>query len=185
VASGSLWRLINLLNDANARPWCNDIATGVEETCGEVLVRTLESALEDLSEHYGEGWSHWRWCEAHKTKHSHRPFSMVAGLDRLFTIRQIMDGGRYTLLRNSNRFSNDEPYVGTHGAAMTALHDLSDPNGARFILPTGQSGNAVSKHYDDMRPLWADVKDIQVPIDPDRYDQGGEGVLFLSQAPHN
>jgi hypothetical protein len=36
-----------------------------------------------------------------------------------------------------------------------------------------------------MTPYWTDLEDIQVRIDPDRYDQGGEGVLFLSLAHHN
>jgi acyl-homoserine lactone acylase PvdQ len=65
------------------------------------------------------------------------------------------------------------------------LCDLSDPNGSEFILSIGQSGNVVSKHYDDMTPYWTDLEDIQVRIDPDRYDHGGEEVLFLSLAHHN
>ena len=48
-------------------------------------------------------------------------------------------------------------------SAYRKIIDLADFTTARFIQTTGQSGHPLSKHYDDLMPLWRAVE--YVPMD--------------------
>ena len=39
-------------------------------------------------------------------------------------------------------------------SSFKMIVDFSTPNKNMFILPTGQSGHMLSKHYDDQTKLW-------------------------------
>jgi penicillin amidase len=39
-------------------------------------------------------------------------------------------------------------------ASLRMTVPAGDWDGARFVLPGGQSGNPFSSHYDDLLPLW-------------------------------
>ena len=40
------------------------------------------------------------------------------------------------------------------------IHDVSDWNNSRWIVPLGSSGHPGSKHYSDQSQYWAEVKTI-------------------------
>ena len=44
------------------------------------------------------------------------------------------------------------------GPAVRTVIDLSNMKGAESINPTGQSGNFLSKHYDDQAQMFANVE---------------------------
>jgi penicillin G amidase len=46
------------------------------------------------------------------------------------------------------------------------VYDLANPDNSRYIIATGQSGNAFSAHYDDLLPLWAQGRYITLPARP-------------------
>lgn len=182
VQKGNMTRVLGMLIGSGARNWCNKANTPEIESCGEALYESVELALEQLRSAYGPDWKSWRWGEANKTLHEHRPFSQVGALASYFTIRQSMAGGRYTLLRNSDDFSKDEPYAGRHGSALRAIHDFSDLEKSLYMISTGQSGNVMSPHYRDLAPMWGDLKYIQIPTNPTTYREKSVGTYVLQPA---
>ena len=183
VERGSLTRMLTMLRSTGARNWCNDVVTPPNESCGDVLFAAVGDALKELEAGYGADWRKWRWGDAHKTLHEHRPFSRVGALSRFFTIRKEMDGGTYTLLRNSNDFSKDEPYAGVHGSALRAVYDFADLEKSQFIISTGQSGNVMSPHYDDLAEKWAKLEYVPMVTRPEDYGRSVSGRFILKPGP--
>lgn len=179
VEKGSMTRMLAMMRSTGARNWCDDIITPANETCGDILFAAITETLQTLEKAHGADWRKWRWGDAHRTVHEHRPFSRVGALSRFFTIRREMDGGKYTLLRNSNDFSKDDPYAGTHGSALRAVYDLSDLEKSEFIISTGQSGNVMSPHYDDLADIWAQLDYVPMVTKPENYRRDASGRFVL------
>ena len=182
VKKGNITRILAMLRSTGARDWCNDLQTPEAESCSDILFKAGNLALEELEEKYGRNWQEWRWGTANLTLHEHRPFTHVDLLNPYFTIRQEMDGGKYTLLRNSFDFSKDEPYAGTHGSALRTIYDFSDFEKSLVIISTGQSGNVMSPHYDDLSKLWGEMKYVPLVTKPENYEKGALGTLILKAA---
>ena len=183
VAAGRLTRVLEMLRSTGARNWCNKVDTPRTESCGDILYESINVALDDLRGRFGENWKAWRWGEANLTRHEHRPFSQVDLLSPTFTIRQRMAGGKYTLLRNSNNFSKDEPFAGRHGSALRTVHDFADLEKSLFMISTGQSGNVMSRHYRDLAPKWGRLEYVPIPSKPETYRPKSTGVFVLKASP--
>jgi penicillin amidase len=94
----------------------------------------------------------WRWGNVHTVTLRH-PFGLVKPLDRLFNIGPFpYPGGTTTLM--SGEFSLNEPFQVTVGASFRQIFDFATPDEWRSVLPSGQSGQVLSKHYDDQTQLW-------------------------------
>jgi penicillin amidase len=50
----------------------------------------------------------------------------------------------------------------------------------RFILPSGQSGNPVSSHYDDMSALWQKGKGVPIHWSQDSLENNIKHALILT-----
>ena len=98
----------------------------------------------------------------------------VAFLKPLFH-RSIETGGDgFTV--NPAPFKLAKPYDSQHLPSYREIIDLADLSTARFIQTTGQSGNPLSKHYDDLMPLWRAVE--YVPMYWEKEKLLSDGVTF-------
>ncbi|MEE8486759.1 MAG: penicillin acylase family protein, partial [Gemmatimonadota bacterium] len=53
-----------------------------------------------------------------------------------------------------------------YGPSQRMVTELT-PDGPRgfVLIPTGQSGNPFSRHYDDMLPLWREGRLVRLPLE--------------------
>jgi penicillin amidase len=56
---------------------------------------------------------------------------------------------------------------------MRFLADMGSDQGSWFVLPAGQSGNPMSRHYRDQFPLWLHGRLAPLPVVPGT-DSSGE-----------
>jgi len=137
----------DVLSDSD-NPWCDNVLTVPVESCGDSSVEALQRALDLLEEQLGKNMARWQWGEVHQTIYAHNPFSEVSGLRTIFQ-RQIGNGGGpYTV--NVGPYRLSEPYRQTAVPSYRQIVDLSDWNNSLFMHTTGQSGNVLSRHYDDL-----------------------------------
>ncbi|MFM7584593.1 MAG: penicillin acylase family protein, partial [Caldilinea sp.] len=149
--------LTNILNDpALGAVWCDKVLTAPVESCTDTAQHALDAALDDLSARMGEAMSDWRWDRIHLTQYPHNPFSEVDLLKGIFH-RSIANGGdRYTV--NVAPVQLAEPYLQNNSPGYRQVVDLADFNNSRFMIATGQSGNLLSEHYDDLIRRHRDVE---------------------------
>ncbi len=156
-----------LANTNGSGRWCDDRNTDPIETCDQEMRAALADALAELSATYGEDMTKWRWGTAHHAFHENRGLGAFPLIGGFFNRDVEVSGDWFTLLRQSNRMDDpDHPYRAFHGAGYRAVYDLSNPENSRFMISTGQSGNAFSPHYDDLLPLWAASRYITLPATP-------------------
>ena len=145
-----------LADEAQATVWCDNVLTAPDDACSATALTALDTALDDLSARLGDKMADWRWEKLHITQYPHNPFSQVSYLKGLFH-RTIANGGdRYTV--NVAPVNFTEPYFQTHGPGYRHIVDLADLGNSRFIITTGQSGNVLSSHYDDLIRPHRDVE---------------------------
>lgn len=137
-----------LADEALGRTWCDNVNTAPQESCGDTALVALDRAIASLEAQVGNNMARWTWGDLHQTQYPHRPFSDVAYLKWLFH-RSIANGGdAYTV--NVAPFRRSDLYNQYHVPGYRHVVDLQDFNRSLFMTTTGQSGNLLSPHYDDL-----------------------------------
>ncbi len=160
--------------------WCDIKQSTQVETCEDIARQSLDAAILELSELYGNRIDSWRWGEAHQAHHDHEVFGTVPLLALFANIRQDTSGGDHTLMRARTTGTGTQPYANVHGAGFRSVIDFSDPDSSVFIISTGQSGHFLSRHYDDLAQLWRRGEYILMSLDPNLARGGAIGISNLT-----
>ncbi len=147
-----------MLYDFAALPnsrWWDDTTTAATETAVDILTRSLQDAITWLSENQGGSMADWTWGSIHTITFP----DGVLGQSGIGVIESIFnrgplpaDGG--TSIVNATSWSRGNPAVVRGHPSMRMVVDLSDLENSLAVHPTGQSGHAFNRHYDDMIDLW-------------------------------
>ena len=155
----ALWQL---LQDP-ANPWWDDRATQDHvEDRDEIVGASLRTALEEVQRRYGEPESEeWRW-----ERRRHANIYHLLRLRSLSAVELPVQGGPSTLSPSSGS--------GVWGASWRMVVELGPEIRARSIYPGGQSGNPLSRYYDDRIARWqeGDLEAVMFPRAPEELDPG-------------
>lgn len=143
--------LIDLLT--RHRHWCDDVGTAELESCEHQVAGALDRAMLSLTAKHGTTIADWKWGDEHHARFSHPILGHVPGLSWLTDLDVATDGDDFTINRGSFGATD---FQHTHGAGMRVVFDLANLANSRFIIATGQSGNPLSRHYDDLVQPWRD-----------------------------
>jgi penicillin amidase len=95
----------------------------------------------------------WRWGDIHRARFAH-PLGRMPGLEPLFVAAELALGGDEQTVNNA-AFEGDGPFEVSVIPSWRAVYDLADLDRSMGVLPTGQSGNPSSPHWNDQVDLWA------------------------------
>ena len=140
--------------------WCDDSATSLRETCDADLTAAQNSALWELYKLKGD-WSmaSWHWGGIQSTVYAHIPFSQWKPLDKMFERRIGNGGSENTINVAASDFAGADGYLQKFGAGFRQVIALRGAHAEHYYMnSTGQSGNALSPHYDDMVEPFRDVQ---------------------------
>ncbi|HZD17184.1 MAG TPA: penicillin acylase family protein [Actinomycetota bacterium] len=118
----------------------------------ELLRAALGDALTTLAERLGSERSGWRWGALHRVRFAH-PLARLPGLEPLFVAAEHELGGDEQTVQQA-AFDGREGFHPVVVPSWRAVFDLGDPDRSLAVLPTGQSGNPVSAHWNDQSPPW-------------------------------
>ncbi|WP_281560973.1 penicillin acylase family protein [Thalassomonas sp. RHCl1] len=150
--------------------WCDKVNTQATESCEQILQSSLVSAISRLSKLQGSDTKDWQWGEVHHTSYQHTPFSSAKLLDAVFE-RRISNGGSPDSINVAvSSFEQAQGYLQTFGAGFRQIIDLSKADTRHLVMnSTGQSGNIMSRHYDDMVKPFRNVEMLEMsaekPVD--------------------
>jgi len=138
-----------------APAWCDDRRDpSAVQDCAAMAERAFATALAELEAGWGADWRGWRWGEASRARLPHRPLDAVWGLRRLFSLAVARGGDAGTV--DVARYSQADPYETVAAASLRLVADLAEPSALHVVLPTGQSGHPLSRHYADQKAGWAE-----------------------------
>ncbi|MDP9242849.1 MAG: penicillin acylase family protein, partial [Actinomycetota bacterium] len=142
------------------------------------LLRTaLDAALDELTSTLGSDIAAWRWGSLHHARFT-GPIGITPELAELFTGADVEIGGdEQTVLQSS--YLAGESYRAAVIPSWRQIVGLSDPDAALGVLPTGQSGNPASTHWNDQAELWSAGRLHPLPFTRAAVEREAEATLRL------
>ncbi len=132
--------------------WFDNVRTPALETRDDILVRSMNDALDELARACGADMAGWSWGRVHTVTLRH-PMGEAAPLDRLFNVGPYATGGNNTTINNAE-FSFRDPYRAVIGPALRMIVNLASLDTCSVIIPSGESGQPLSRHYADQTVFW-------------------------------
>jgi len=151
------------------------------ETRDEILAEAIETAAGRLAEKLGDDPAEWKWGKIHQMVFAH-PMGFFWPLNAVFPVEIIpSDGSRGTVFLAHFTWAQDT-FASTTGPCFRQVIDMSDIDGARMVIDTGQSGHPTSKHIFDQNDMWMNGDYVPMVMDIGKIGETGEGTLVLSPA---
>ncbi|MBK7104200.1 MAG: penicillin acylase family protein [Ignavibacteriae bacterium] len=154
------YRVVRKMLEDNSSSWFDDISTTRIERKDEIVRKSLWDAIKYLSEEFGDI-DEWQWNKLHTVTFKHFFHGKSKMLDFILDVGPYKIDGDGTTVFNTE-YSFNEPYTNKLGPSMRYIYDFAEPNNFQIILPTGQSGNFFSDHYDDMTKMWLNGETIKI-----------------------
>ena len=130
------------------------------------LLRCLDQTAVTLQNQLGANGEHWQWQHHHHVTFKHA-LGEQTPLNHLFNVGPIPVGGDgYTILQSSmqpNSVSNHAFSNNAISVSTRMIVDLNNWNQFQLIHAPGQSGHRHHLNYDDLLPLWANGRFVQLP----------------------
>ena len=135
--------------------WWDDLSTeDIKESRKDIFSAVFEQAITDLEAQLGSDILEWKWEKIHTIEHGH-------ALGQEETLRPFFNVGPFPVKGNTEVLNNlmfklnaEGKYEVSSGPAKRRVIDFSDIEHSYSILPTGQSGNVTSDHYDDQAEMY-------------------------------
>ena len=139
----------------SASPWWDDIKTkDKKENQSEIITRSFKEAVASLQKQLGSNINQWQWKKVHKVEFQH-PMGKVKLFSKFFNVGEFPVAGTNEVINNQLFTYTDDAKIYTKGGPSTRrIIDFSDIENSWSVLPTGQSGNPMSKHYDDQAEMF-------------------------------
>lgn len=135
--------------------WWDNVSTKTKkETQQEILTKSFEDAVVSLENQLGKEVNSWRWNKVHKLEHAH-PIGQVKLLQSFFNVGKFEVAGSNEVINNlAFTYTDNAEHSVKAGPSTRRIIDFSDVENSVSILPTGNSGNPMSKHYNDQAEMY-------------------------------
>ena len=135
-------------------PWWDDRNTSAQENKQAIISKALEKSLGELTNQFGSDASKWKWGECIISEHPH-PLGAKKPLDKIFNVKtQPLEANGEGVNKLAFTLNGEGKYKVTSGPALRILLDFANVDASESVLPTGQSGNVFSPHYNDQAELY-------------------------------
>lgn len=158
--------------------WDNKTTSDKIETRSEILTHSFQQTISHLEQKLGNQVSGWTWNKVHTVEHKH-PLGEVAALRSYFNVGPFDINGSNEVINNL-MFTFTE--AGNHqvkaGPSTRRIIDFSDIENSVSILPTGQSGNPLSEHYQDQAVLYNEGKFRKMKMNKKEIEESARKLAF-------
>ena len=140
--------------NSNSIWWDNILTEEHVETKQEIVNISLSQAFGSLYEDLGEDIESWTWNRLHLLEHRH-PIGQVESLRSFFNVGPFpVEGTREVINNLAFPYDSTRTFSVNSGPSTRRIIDFSDIENGLSILPTGQSGNPFSDHYEDQARMY-------------------------------
>ncbi|MEM8847989.1 MAG: penicillin acylase family protein, partial [Bacteroidota bacterium] len=134
--------------------WDNVHTPNVVETRNQIVLKSFADAWISLQKDLGPNTNDWTWDKVHTLEHKH-PIGEVESLRKYFNVGPFPVVGTREVINNlAFPYDSTGYYKVNSGPSTRRVIDFSDIENSLSILPTGQSGNPLSEHYDDQAEMF-------------------------------
>lgn len=158
--------------------WDNINTKNKKETQSEILTQSFKEAITSLEHQLGPDINQWQWGKVHQVAFQH-PIGKVKLLSKFFNVGTFPIAGTNEVINNQLFIYTDDAQINTKGGPSTRrIIDFSDIENSWSVLPTGQSGNPMSKHYDDQTDLFVKGKFRKMKLNKREIEATSTKIIF-------
>ena len=160
-------------------PWWDNIETkNKKESRKDILNLSFKQAIISLDNQLNRGIKFWTWNRVHRVEYKH-PLGSVGVLRPLFNVGVFEIEGSNEVINNITFDYSDAKTLNIKaGPSTRRIIDFSDIENSLSILPTGNSGNPMSKHYDDQAKMFAEGKFRKMKMNKAEIIKTGSELIF-------
>ncbi|UJH67496.1 penicillin acylase family protein [Allomuricauda sp. SCSIO 65647] len=160
--------------------WWDDINTQDKtETRYDIILKSFQQAWQSLQEDFGSDVTQWQWQNVHTVEHGH-PIGQVKALRKYFNVGPFPVSGTREVINNMSFLYDSTLYYKVNsGPSTRRIVDFSDIENSISILPTGQSGNPLSKHYDDQAEMFVNGEFRKMMMNEEEIKSGSDDLLVF------
>ena len=171
-----------LISKPNSIWWDNIQTADIVESKRDIIRESLKNAFSTLYEDLGPDIDTWTWGRIHTLEHQH-PIGQVAALRSFFNVGPFpIEGTREVINNMAFTYSSDSSFKVHSGPSTRRVIDFSDIENSLSILPTGQSGNPFSKHYEDQAEMYNKGTYRKMMLNKEEITSTSKSLLIFS--PH-
>ncbi|WP_046744627.1 penicillin acylase family protein [Kordia zhangzhouensis] len=160
--------------------WYDDKRTPTYETRKDILLKSFKEAVASLQKQFGDNLNLWTWNNVHIVEHPHamgkkellRPYFNV-GPYEIAGSREVINNLGFHYNENTSTY---EVYF---GPSTRRVIDFSDIENCMSILPTGQSGNPFSEHYQDQAAMYVKGEFRKMMMNTEEIKRTAKNTLIL------
>lgn len=160
-------------------PWWDNINTkGKKETQFEILTKSFKETIAALENQWGSEVAQWKWGKVHQLTFQH-PIGKVAMFSKFFNVGPFEIAGSNEVIDNQLFIYTNDAIIPVKGGPSTRrIIDFSDVENSWSVLPTGQSGNPMSKHYSDQSELFVNGKFRKMKLNKKEIEATSTKLVF-------
>lgn len=161
--------------------WWNDVNTkDVVETREMIFEKAFAKTIDELIVELGKDPSTWEWGRVHTVEHKH-PIGLKKPFNLFFNAGPFpVPGGPEVINQMGFDLNGDGHYAVKYGPATRIVLDFSNLENGYGVLPTGQSGNVMSRNYSDQANLFNSGKFRKQMMSRLELEKNNSGRLILS-----
>jgi len=159
--------------------WWDNVSTkNKKETRKEIITSAFKKAVAFVSNQLGSTVQDWTWDKVISVEYGHA-LGKVAALRTYFNVGPFKTIGGNEVI-NNQIFNLDSTgvYKVTAGPSTRRIIDFSDVENSLGILPTGQSGNVFSPHYDDQAQMYIDGEFMKMKLNQKEIETSENVLVF-------
>ena len=158
--------------------WDNINTKDKKETQSDILTQSFKEAVGSLETQLGSDVNQWQWEKVHKVEFQH-PIGKVKLFSKFFNVGSFPIAGTNEVINNQMFIYSDDAEIMVKGGPSTRrIIDFSDIENSWCVLPTGQSGNPMSKHYNDQAALFINGKFRKMKLNKDEIIKTSTKLVF-------
>ena len=167
----------SIFSDPSNPAW-DDRRTQKVESAEDVIAECFKKGVLGMAERYGKKVDKWIWNTVAPFEIQHS-FGSIKALGKFLNRKVPTQGVFSTVSMHQGERDELNHFPVKHGPVLRIMIDLNDLPGSKMVVPGGQSGRPISKHYDDMLDLFLKGDGISMEMDFDKIKERSVGVLSL------
>jgi len=159
--------------------WWDNVSTkNKKETRKEIITTSFKKAVAFISKQLGNTVQDWTWDKVISVEYRHS-LGKIAALRTYFNVGPFKTIGGNEVI-NNQIFNLDSTgvYKIVAGPSTRRIIDFSDVENGLGILPTGQSGNVFSPHYDDQAQKYIDGEFVKMKLNQKEIEASENVLIF-------
>ena len=162
--------------------WWDDVTTpDIKEIRQDILARSIKNAISFLEGQLGNSVENWTWSKVHTVEYKHS-IGEVPSLRKYFNVGPLKSAGGNEVINNQLFKLDSTGYYKVHsGPSTRRIIDFSDIENSMSILPTGQSGNPLSDHYDDQAEKYNNGEFVPMLLNDIEIKRANKKLVFIPE----